>query len=567
MYDPLLGRPKPEGRIMELKTLKSTLLVCLIATAGLAGCLGGDEEETPNLDSADGGYEYASNVDNHRMLVEDVCDIKALAETHDWAAITAIYEDGAHAEKSDGSYRTLKSFADAAGKKHGLDTYYGTESPLDDYLVSALDGTGMFAGASDSVREQAVEKGVQNQIMTAYAIHELNAAIAKAQDGNWDVNSGAPHAWDEGWAFYHGLDEYKSCSPYATGDKRAGNFATANADGTAAANAAILQAMKDGKTALLAEDLAGATAARDDVVKNLVIIYSQATIRYASKMTTDSTVEKAQTHQAEGYSFWRVIESMVATNNAADARNNMCHNLALGTMSADNATTCSDYTFMENHTMADGDDICYNMVSHTTSTDDNASCGAYSYEVNYTMMDGNDICYNMVSHTVSSDNESSCGAYAYYDYETDNNSMEFTGCYNSMTHAADANMSQSECESFSYYLNYGATVFTGCYNTVTHSTDANMSQSECEAFSYYLNYGATVFTGCYNTMTHTTVAGQTECGYTFHENYGVDVINSLYNFDNTPVEGTLYEATVRSALQPTWTALGIDAATDIATLV
>ena len=89
----------------------------------------------------------------------------------------------------------------------------------------------------------------------------------------------------------------------------------------------------------------------------------------------------------------------------------------------------------------------------------------------------------------------------------------------------------------------------------------------CEAFGYYLNYGATVFTGCYNTMTHTTIVDQTDCAYSFHANYGVDIINSVYNFDNIPVEGTLYEASVRSALQPTWTALGIDAATDIGELV
>ena len=566
MYTTLLGRPKPEGRIMELKTLKSTLLVCLIATAGLAGCLGGDEEETKSLDSADGGYEYASNVDNHRMLVEDVCDIKALAETHDWAAITAIYEDGAHAEKSDGSYRTLKSFADAAGKKHGLDTYYGTESPLDDYLMSALDGTGMFVGASDSVREQAVEKGVQNQIMTAYAIHELNSAIAKAQDGNWDVNSGAPHAWDEGWAFYHGLDEYKSCSPYATGDKRAGNFATANADGTAAANAAILQAMNDGKAALLAEDLAGATAARDDVVKNLVIIYSQATIRYASKMTTDSTVEKAQTHQAEGYSFWRVIESMVATNNAADARNNMCHNLALGTMSADNASTCASYSFMENHTMDDGITGCYNTVTHAVSEDDSTTCAAYGFYNSTAPSTADENCYNTVSHAYTADNQTNCESYAYYDNFDMGGETPFTGCYNMGTHSADVNMSQAECEAFAYYEN-GTVVDTYCYNTQSHAADYAMTEATCGAFMYVENYGATVFTGCYNTVTHATVADQTECGYTFHENYGVDIINSLYHFDNTPVEGTVYEASVRSALQPTWTALGINAATDIATLV
>ena len=282
---------------MKNNKIIAIMMTLSMLAAAFAGCLSDDDES--NFDEADGGYEYASNVDNHRMLVEDVCDIKELAEAHDWDEIKDIYTNGKHAEKSDGSYRTLQGFADATGKQHGLDTFYGTDSPLDDYLMSALDGTGMFEGTSDSVREQAVEKGVQNQIMVAYAIHELNAAINKAAAGNFGTDD-AQHAWDEGWAFYHGLDEYASCSPYATGDKRAGNYATANADGTAVANAAILQAMNDGLAALQAEDLVGATAARDEVVKQLVIIYSQATIRYAHKMNTDDTVEKAHTQQAEG---------------------------------------------------------------------------------------------------------------------------------------------------------------------------------------------------------------------------------------------------------------------------
>ena len=80
---------------------------------------------------------------------------------------------------------------------------------------------------------------------------------------------------------YQGTDEAVSCSPDAKGDKRAENFGTAHSEGTALANSAILEAMKGGLTALQAKDLAGATDARDKIVKNLVVIYSQATIRYA----------------------------------------------------------------------------------------------------------------------------------------------------------------------------------------------------------------------------------------------------------------------------------------------
>ncbi len=382
---------------MNLK-LTTAMMTMMLLCSALAGCAGSDDEI--ELDNADGGYEYASNVDNHRMLMGDVCDIKEAAENHDWDGVKEIYTDGVHAEKSDGSYRTLEGFASAAGKNHAYDAFYGADGSLDAFVMAAIDGTGMFAGASDSVREQAVEKGVQNQIMTAYAIHELNSAIAKAEAGNFGTDD-AQHAWDEGWAFYHGPDDadanYDGCSPYATGDKRAGNFGTAGADGTAAANAATLAAMNTGLAALAAEDLQGAIDARDDVLKNVVIVYSQASVRYASKMTSDMAsgdTDAAATHQAEGMAFWRVIEAYVAEHTS----------------------------------------ICYNMVSHTVSSDSSqASCEAYMYLENYTS-------------------------------PNDPNGEEFTGCYNSVTHAQHEGMSEEECNAFGWYTNYYSDKISDMYD-------------------------------------------------------------------------------------------------------
>ena len=502
-------------------------MMLLMCSAALAGCLGSDDEEKDDETTdeqsfgSDGGYTYVSDVQVYADMAADVCDIKDLVETFDWAGIKTIYQDGANVEKSDGSMKTLAQHAAADGKKHGLSEYYATAAPLDDYMMAALDGTGMFEGASDAMREQAVEKAAQNQILTAYAIHELNSAIVKAADGNWGTD-GAQHAWDEGWALYHGSTDHASCAPYATGDKRAGNFGTtvSDTDSTAKANAAILVAMNEGLVALQAEDLAGATAARDTVVKNIVIIYSQATIRYASKMTTDTTLEAAQTHQAEGYSFWRVIESMVHDDSVT------CYNADTDSSSADDAATCAGYMYMTDYDMGDGQDICYNMVSHTVSADSsNSSCSAYMYLENHTMQDGS----------------------------------SFTGCYNSVTHTTDENMSQAECEAFGWYENYGATVTDYCYNMVSHAVDYNMSEAECGAFAYYLNWGATMFTGCYNTVTHATDSDMTEatCGAFHYGNHATLAINHLYDFNNLPVEGKDYETTVRAALQPTWDRLGI----------
>jgi len=359
------------------RTMTLMMTLVLIGSA-IAGCAGNDVD----LDDADGGYTYASNVDNHRMLMGDVCDIKDLSGAYDWNGVKDIYEDGKHAEKSDGSYRTLMGFADASGKNHAYDAYYGADGSWNDFVSAAIDGTGPFEGESDTVRDQAVEKGIQNGVMTAYAIHELNAAIIKAEAGNWGADD-AQHAWDEGWAFYHGPDDsnhdYDGCGPYATAAKRGGNFGTGDAT-----NIATLAAMNAGLTALQNEDMQGVVDARDEVLKNIVIVYSQASVRYASKMTDDlaaGDTSDYDKHQAEGHAFYRVIEAYVA-----------------------------EYT-----------SICYNMVSHTVSSDSSqASCEAYMYLENYTSAndpDGEEFtgCYNSVTHAQHEGmSQEECEAFGWY---------------------------------------------------------------------------------------------------------------------------------------------------------
>ena len=359
------------------RTMTLMMTLVLIGSA-IAGCAGDDVD----LDDADGGYTYASNVDNHRMLMGDVCDIKDLSGAYDWDGVKDIYDDGKHAEKSDGSYRTLMGFADASGKNHAYDAYYDADGSWNDFVSAAIDGTGPFEGESDTVRDQAVEKGIQNGVMTAYAIHELNAAIIKAEAGNWGADD-AQHAWDEGWAFYHGPDDsnhdYDGCGPYATAAKRGGNFGTGDAT-----TIATLAAMNAGLTALQNEDMQGVVDARDEVLKNIVIVYSQASVRYASKMTDDLAAGDTadyDKHQAEGHAFYRVIEAYVA-----------------------------EYT-----------SICYNMVSHTVSSDSSqASCEAYMYLENYTSPNdpsGEEFtgCYNSVTHAQHEGmSEEECEAFGWY---------------------------------------------------------------------------------------------------------------------------------------------------------
>ncbi|MEM9566357.1 MAG: FEA1-related lipoprotein, partial [Actinomycetota bacterium] len=266
----------------------------------------------------DGGYDYASNVDSHRLVVADLCPIGDLLDAGDFAAVETIYREGVNSVNSSGSMRSLGGFAARDDRSHGLDTFYGTATPLDDFVTAALDGSGIFEGQSDAVRSQGVEKGMRNQVMVAWVVHEINVAMGKAAEGNFDIAEGAVHNWDEGWAFYHGSEP--SCAPFGTGNSRAGNFGTTGSDGeTAQANELILQAMIDGRDALLDENIAGAGTAAADAIKGLAIVYSQATIRYASLIEgdlADGDDAKAKEHQAEGLAFWRVMEATLVENGA-----------------------------------------------------------------------------------------------------------------------------------------------------------------------------------------------------------------------------------------------------------
>lgn len=271
--------------------------------------------------TGDGGYDYASNVDSHRRVVLDVCAIKELLPSDaaiDYAAVDTVYREGVNSVNSDGSIRTIAGFASRDDRNPTYQSFFESQTPLDDFVTAAIEGTGPFEGESDLVRRQGIEKGIQNQIMVAWTIQEFNAAMGKAGEGNFDPQEGAPHNWDEAWAFYHGVDG--SCGPFATGNSRAVNFGTTGANGeTALANEMILDAMVAGRDALLAGDVDGADDATWEALKGLGIIYSQATLRYAQIVDDDlaeGNTEAARVHQAEGWAFSRVMAPYFADTGA-----------------------------------------------------------------------------------------------------------------------------------------------------------------------------------------------------------------------------------------------------------
>lgn len=269
-----------------------------------------------------GPYRPLSDVSGHARVTLDVCAVNEALPVDspiDYDRVEEIYTEGGASTTGDGSARTLAGFARTERDEeiwNDYVAYYGDPAWLDAYVMSAIRGSGDFAGEPDLVRRQAIQKGIQNQIMIAWTLHELVAALDKAADGSFDVDSGAPHNWDEGWAFYHGAAP--ECAPHSTADKRGDNFGT----GTSV-NDALAAAFTRGVEALAAGDAAAARAEYEEIVRRITVTYLQAAIRYAHQMD-DALAEGddalARIAQAEGGGFWRVIEPLVAQVDGEAAR-------------------------------------------------------------------------------------------------------------------------------------------------------------------------------------------------------------------------------------------------------
>jgi hypothetical protein len=209
---------------MEATLTKKTLAtVAVLAAAGLllGGCSDGTvkpagaapttttTEPAVTPSGALGGYQPVSDVAAHAKMSLDLCEINRLLDSRpaDFAGVAAIYRQGKFSDESEGVKRTLgKSAGESRAAEDTLGRYerYLGVGWLNAFVGDALDGVGAFAGASEAVRREAVRIGVRDQIMVAWAFHELDAAVDKAAKGSFTKKSGAPHNWDEVWAYYHG---------------------------------------------------------------------------------------------------------------------------------------------------------------------------------------------------------------------------------------------------------------------------------------------------------------------------------------------------------------------------
>lgn len=307
-------------------------LVALVALGVTAGCQGGEvkaagaspttttTEPAVTPSGALGRYEPVSDVAQPARMSRDLCDINTLLDGDpvDYAAVAALYRNGKNSDESEGTKRTLGKFAaegraaeDTLGR---YERYLGARW-LDTLVGDAVSGTGPLAGASDGVRRQVLRIAVRDQIMVAWALHELDAAVDKALKGSFTKKSGAPHSWDAAWAYWRG--EKPECSPFGTADALGKEFGVGGA-----VNRGIFVSMHQGLKALLAKNSLGAGTARDEVKRQVIIGYAQAMINAASGVDAalaQGRPDEARVRQAEGWAYSRVIEPLIAEVNTTAA--------------------------------------------------------------------------------------------------------------------------------------------------------------------------------------------------------------------------------------------------------
>jgi len=205
-------------RVPVTRSALSSLWV--LAAAHVCSCLNPHERI--------GDYQPVSNVVEMSQFAFDIKGITNAAHEHDFITAKAIYEGGRYSCASSSAPRNLKSFvtwATATSSLRGtayFDSFTGGAGPApalgeipgpgrlhlplgfwDDFISSALDGSGGFWNKTETSRMVAVKKGILG-VVTMYVSHLLEEAIMKASQGETDDATGAPHAWDQAWALYYG---------------------------------------------------------------------------------------------------------------------------------------------------------------------------------------------------------------------------------------------------------------------------------------------------------------------------------------------------------------------------
>jgi len=283
------------------------------------------------------GYESASNIEPHSKIDLDMEELETkvgeYATNTNWKTEAMfIYENGGgglcqttdvgatatpwctdttkalgNSQKSD-SVRTLKGFATKdyssltgtyAEQLPPIYTAYWTANGMTAAEAAKWADTFITKDYSAISRDvgtnQLIKKGANYHAVWMYVLHELEDAIGDCYKGDILANDntptgGAPHAWDEAWAFYAGSQVAATAADSVTDDgtliwelaeKRGSDFNTQDATGPAKVNVNLLAEFIAGRDLIIDAKCTEAEALIDKIITQMSIPLIQGTLKYA----------------------------------------------------------------------------------------------------------------------------------------------------------------------------------------------------------------------------------------------------------------------------------------------
>ena len=277
------------------------------------------------------GYVPASDVVNHNLIDLDQAEIAEGPVDGNFSAMQTAYSVGGNSVKSSGSIRTLQGFSTGLyGKAAGIEpffdaqvAYFDDEAYGDTIVTGALEGTGLFADAAESLRKEVATKGSAYVVAGMYAMHEMEDAIADCSAGSISSNDDGVHAWDEAVAFYTGSLEGTLAGgnsdgelSYRLAEKRCANYGTCTGaygvEGISAVNKEIFELFNIGQSQLQVGNCDDAQTTMENIQSLMLVPLIQGMLRYAWKGDAaaadvngydDKSAETIAKEQGEGYIF------------------------------------------------------------------------------------------------------------------------------------------------------------------------------------------------------------------------------------------------------------------------
>jgi len=227
-------------------------------------------------------------------------------------------------------YRTLAGFSTAAQSKMAgqefyaaFRAYYSEGDYADKFVMSALNGAGIFNGKDAVSRVEGAQKGSAYQNVWMYVIREMEDAIMDCNNGCINCNDDPVHAWDEAVAFYAGSLEGAAGDPagkllYRLAEKRCANFGTCTGAGSkSAVNTQIVAQFRLGQDALTKGRCVEVIPIKKRIVQLMSVPLVQGALRYAYKI---DEMKGASKEKAEGAAFSAAILPLVAGCNSNAAK-------------------------------------------------------------------------------------------------------------------------------------------------------------------------------------------------------------------------------------------------------